>query len=243
LNDNTSTYDVLNVGLASVTSNLSGLTGFEDIYLAGSNRSTNVITLGDGDGDGDGDGVSVHAQAASSVVLGSGHQSFFTSTGNDSVTVNAGSTFVFASTGAANGVDLIKNFSVGANGSALDFSSFLGAFSTPGTEIVNDTSDFGGAAGVVTLLDGNSLGLASKNTIGIADFNSTFLSKVDGKEVVVTFDNTAHSANVYFVNSAGGGATNVVDSAADITLVGTVTYTGSISTVADLHLATSLLPV
>lgn len=237
LNANTSTHDVLNVGLASVTSNLSGLTGFEDIYLAGSNRSTNVITLGDGDG------VSVHAQAASSVVLGSGHQSFFTSTGNDSVTVNAGSTFVFASTAAANGVDLIKNFSVGSNGSALDFSSFLGAFSTPGTEIVNDTSDFGGAAGVVTLLDGNSLGLASKNTIGVADFNSTFLSKVDGKEVVVTFDNTAHSANVYFVNSAGGGATNVVDSAADITLVGTVTYTGSISTAADLHLATSVLPV
>ncbi|WP_062385036.1 hypothetical protein [Pseudomonas abietaniphila] len=75
MNANTSTHDVLNVGLASVTSNLSGLTGFEEIYLAGSNRSTNVIALGDSDG------VSVHAQAARSVVLGSGHQSFFTSTG------------------------------------------------------------------------------------------------------------------------------------------------------------------
>ncbi|MFK3973973.1 DUF4214 domain-containing protein [Pseudomonas sp. NPDC087358] len=234
LSAGTSSHDVLNVGLASVTTNLSGLTGFEDIYLAGSNRSTNAITIGDGDG------VSVHAQAASNVILGSGHQSFFTSTGNDSVTMNTASTFVFAASAAANGVDLVKNFSVGAAGSALDFSSFLGGFSTAGSEIVNDASDFGGGAGVVTLLDGNSLGLASKNAISVTDFNSSFLSKVDGKEVVVTFDNTAHSANVYFVNSAGGGAAGVVDSAADITLVGTVTYTGSISTVNDLHLASHL---
>jgi DNA-binding cell septation regulator SpoVG len=236
LHATTSTHDVLNVGLASVTTNLSGLTGFEDIFLAGSNRSTNAITIGDGDG------VSVHAAAASTVILGSGQQSFFTSTGNDTVTVNAGSTFVFAASAAANGVDLVKNFAVGSNGSALDFSNFLGLFSSVGTEIVSDTSDSGGAANTVTLLDGNSVGLTTKNAISVADFDKNFLSTVNGKEVFVAFDNTAHSANVYFVNSAGGGSASVVDNAADITLVGTVSYTGSITSVSDLHLSSHLLP-
>lgn len=237
LHATTSTHDVLNVGLASVTTNLSGLTGFEDIFLAGSNRSTNAITIGDGDG------VSVHAAAASTVILGSGQQSFFTSTGNDTVTVNAGSTFVFAASAAANGVDLVKNFAVGSNGSALDFSNFLGLFSSVGTEIVSDTSDSGGAANTVTLLDGNSVGLTTKNAISVADFDKNFLSTVNGKEVFVAFDNTAHSANVYFVNSAGGGSASVVDNAADITLVGTVSYTGSITSVSDLHLSSHLLPL
>ncbi|NBB13547.1 DUF4214 domain-containing protein [Pseudomonas sp. SLFW] len=233
----TSTSDVLNVGLASVTTDLSHLTGFETINLEGSNRFTNKITIGDGED------VSVHAQAAATVVLGQGHQSFYSSVGNDTVTVNAGSTFVFAGTAAANGTDLITNFTTGSTGSALDFSSFIGLGAQKGYQIVNDTSDFGGEANSVTLLDGTSGHLAAKGAVSVADFTNGTLSTVNGKEVIVAFDNTAHSANVYFVNSAGGGSASVVDNAADITLVGTLSYTGSITSVNDLHLSSHVLPL
>lgn len=234
LDASTSGMDTLHVGLASNITDLTHLTGFEDVTLEGSSRFTNLIKVG-------GDANEVHALAGSTVSLVGTNQSFWTSADTDIVTMGAGSKFVFAASAAANGTDKISGFTFGAEGNAFDFSSFFGGVATAGSDIVNDTAQFGGGANTVTLVDGNSTVLAAHNTISVADFNSTFLSKVDGKEVIVTFDNTAHAANVYFVNSAGGGAANAVDSAADITLVGTVTYTGSISSAADLNLASHLM--
>lgn len=237
----TSTHDELHVDLTSTSTNLKGLTGFEDIYLAGSGRLTQVISIGDGDN------VTVHAAAMSNVVLGSGHQSFISSAGNDTVALSSGSTFVFADSALTNGTDALNNFVTGSANSTLDFKAFLGNSYATGSQIVSSVSEFGGAAGTVTLVKGDdvavggSFGLASANTISVADFTSGYLTSVSGKEVLITVDNTAHTANVYFVNSAGGGNATTVDSASDIVKVGTITLTGIITDVGDLH-TTAAMP-
>ena len=237
----TSTSDQLHVGLTSGSTNLSGLTGFEDIYLTGSARATQVITLGNSD-------TTVHAASASTVVMGTGHQSFISSAGTDVVTLSAGSTFVFADRALSNGNDTLKNFVTGSANSTLNFTAFLGSY-TSGTSIVDSTSEFGGGVGTVTLVNGldtaalnvDGFGLSVQNTISLADFTTTgYLSAVNGKEVLITIDNTAHTANVYYVNSALGGSATTVDSAADIVKVGTITLTGVVTEVADLHTTASL---
>jgi hypothetical protein len=231
----TSTHDELHVDLTTTSTNLKGLTGFEDIYLAGSGRLTQVVSIADGDN------VTVHAAGMSSVVMGAGQQSFISSAGNDTVSLSAGSTFVFADSGLTNGTDVLNNFVTGSANSTLDFKAFLGGSYAAGTQIINSTSEFGGGAGTVALVKGDdvavggSFGLASANTISVADFTSGYLSAVSGKEVLITLDNAAHTANVYFVNSAGGGNATTVDSASDIVKVGTITLTGAITDVSDLH--------
>jgi hypothetical protein len=169
--------------------------------------------------------------------MGSGQQSFISSVGNDTVTLSAGSTFVFGQTAVANGSDLIKGFvaTTTSTGSTLDFAQFLGNSYTAGTEVVNSTSQFGGAANTVTLVDGSNVaanvndGLAVQNVISLSDFTSTYLSQVSGKEVLVAFNNSLHTAKVYFVDSSLGGSATTVDTATDIVLVGTVNYTGDLS--------------
>ncbi|HEX8544875.1 MAG TPA: DUF4214 domain-containing protein [Pseudomonas sp.] len=239
LNANAGFNDQLHVGVASDLTNLSGFSGFEDIYLAGSNRAANVITLGNESG------ITVHASAAVSVTMGTGEQNFISSAGNDTVTLSAGSTFVFGQTAVANGNDLIKGFvatTANVSGSTLDFGQFFGGSYAVGNEVVSSTSQFGGAANTVTLVDGSSVaanvndGLAVQNVISLSDFTSTYLSQVSGKEVLVAFNNSLHTAKVYFVDSALGGSATTVDTATDIVLVGTVNYSGDM-TATGLHTA------
>ncbi|SHN26495.1 hypothetical protein SAMN05216593_11971, partial [Pseudomonas asturiensis] len=231
----TATTDELHVGLTSTSIDLSKITGFEDIYLAGSGRFTQTITVGDGNG------VTVHAATLSNVIMGTGQQTFDSSAGNDTVLLKSGSTFSFAATAALNGNDTLNGFITGASNSTLNFNSFLGNGYNLGTEIVNSGSNFGGAAGSATLVDGLSVaqnggfGLQTANTISVADFTGGYLSAVNGKEVLVTIDNTAHKANVYFVDSSLGGSATAVDSASDIVQVATITLTGNVTTINDLH--------
>jgi hypothetical protein len=161
--------------------------------------------------------------------------------GNDVLTGGAGrNTFVFADTAANNGNDTITDFKAGANQDTFNVNAFLNAAvdadngaSTLGVNITAadiDLTTGGNGANVATVF--NAAGtLSNANVVnqGTAAVGEVIIANNAVAFVAVATSATATSANLYYVDGAGGGTA---------TLVGNATFAGTnFSNLADANFA------
>ena len=160
------------------------------------------------------------------LIGGAGNDTLYGAGGNDSLTGGAGAdVFVFASSGTANGTDVLADFSV-ADGDVLNFGYFLGAagsFSTSDYQVVGQTAQINATGKVVELWSAVADSSTDVDTAGeiAAQFGTgkAFTLSSNGKAVVIAGEDTsAQAAYIWFVQDTGDGTVT----AGEVTLAGTL---------------------
>lgn len=130
-------------------------------------------------------------------------------------------TILFESSASANGVDLIRSFTLGEAGDVLDFRPYLNQTNaTPATSAVSSTAtaESPWRNGDILAVAGNGLSSAS-NIAGLFGTGSAFASPTEGsKAVVITADIVGNASIWYLLNQTD--TSNVT--ADELTLVGTL---------------------
>jgi Ca2+-binding RTX toxin-like protein len=174
--------DILTIGSASgrpISGNLSSAVGADLSETAGSNVGAVTVSF-----TGDGNNNTYQASYMGDIILGLG--------GDDTLTAGAGiDTFVFSSTAASNGVDVIEAFDV-VGGDVLDLSKFLKVTGTSLLAAQTASSDqISWANGDVLVYQGTPIttaaGVAALFDATGSDTTRPFFYPVsDGKAVIIT---------------------------------------------------------
>jgi len=206
--------DTLSVGVAGAATDLTGLTGFETITLAGStDTSVDTITIADGAG------TSVSATSAVGVLLGAGGQTFTGSAGADLITGGSGADDI---TGG-NGADTIV-------GGAGQDTIHLADSDVASDVVVIDSASNADADTILGFTSASDFIYFSMSGLGLngTDFTAGNATLID----VATANAEATWANYVVWDSAASIATLLVTGAAG-PVIAYATDTGNISFDAD----------
>ncbi|MEJ8857993.1 VCBS domain-containing protein, partial [Variovorax robiniae] len=164
---------------------------------------------------------------------GAGDDTLTGGTGNDTLTGGTGSDrFVFESSGSANGVDVITDFSLGEGGDVLDLSAFFPTVGTPNTLVDGNFSLPG-----TSLAAGNHFVVVDvKNTSGVAPTAADAVAALSGMKVtngssqailLTDLTDPTHKGYLFFGNEATFDGNNTFD-AAELRLVASITFSDSL---------------
>jgi Ca2+-binding RTX toxin-like protein len=205
-----SVSDTAHVDIDRTQAGQSSLDGtFRSEILLGRDGSADTINGNDGDD------ILIGLGGNDTLRGGAGNDILAGGAGNDTLTGGAGTdTFVFESTAASNGSDVLTDFTSGSSGDILDFSGFLpggsvGQNGASGTAINEYTSssnsDVNITNNVVLFSDGNFNGNATALNIvnEIQGSGNAFLLNSGGKAIVLTGDAGSSNDNmqIWFVDS------------------------------------------
>jgi hypothetical protein len=206
--------DTLNVGVAGAATDLTSLTGFETITLAGStSTSADVVSIANGPG------TVVHATGAVGVLLGAGGQTFTGSAGADNITGGSGADNITGGSGAddiagGNGADTI------IGGGGQDTIHLAAADSATDVVVIDSASNLN-ADTVLGFVSGQDVLDFSIGGLGLngADYSA-------GAVTAIT------AATAAALGAASWSNYIVVDTAANIAVLVTTGATGAVLAVA-----------
>ena len=166
--------------------------------------------------------VVVGSAGADTLILGGGADIITAGAGNDSLTGGAGAdTFVFAATAAANGSDIITDFTVGVGGDVLNFSAFAidgnGTATAPAAIAVvlaanpGATDIAGTIARLVDIGGGEDITTAAglQTALAAGEYANINMAASSKAIIITSATNGADNDFVFYATSDAGGVITV----------------------------------